>query len=148
MNKKYIFIGIIVILVIVAFIYCLVNRTIKLSDNKYFKDVYTSQNDIDNLVIDVIDDRSENIVSTITDKKDISYIINSIKDEKINPNVGLGETLLGGAYKLKIKNKTNNNKVDIIINNTEVTINNKTYTTKSNLKNKITDVYLKYYIIK
>ncbi|MDD3303332.1 MAG: hypothetical protein PHP54_00220 [Clostridia bacterium] len=143
MKKRFILIPIAMIVIIVIFLYFWMNRTIVLCENEHFKQVYHTQSDVNNIEIDVITPKDGKI-STITDEEDITAIVNAFKDERISPNVELGETLLGGADDFIIRNKANNSSVEIAINATQIVIHHKTYQTENDIKEKIKDIYLKY----
>ncbi|MDD2377199.1 MAG: hypothetical protein PHO88_07055 [Clostridia bacterium] len=144
MSKKNIIMAItLIVLIILISCYFLFNRTMKLSENYNFKKIYDSKQNIENIEIKILDIKS-NELTDITDAGDISEIINTIKEENITPNVRLGEALLGKAYLFRIKNKYNNNSVEVDITTNQLTIDNKTYTTENNLIESLNAVYSKY----
>ncbi|MEG1989969.1 MAG: hypothetical protein RR144_01830 [Clostridia bacterium] len=143
------FIIILIILFIFIFLLCgyfFFNRTIKLIDNSKFNKVYSLNQNIENIEISILDYDGKHITN-ITDKKDISIIINTIKDEKLKNNIKLGDEKLGKAYHFLIKNIANNNTVNINICGDQMSVNNKTYSIEHNLVEKLNEVYSKYHTI-
>lgn len=145
MNKKLIIIiSILVVLITLISVYFFSNRTIKLSDNYNFKKIYNSPQDMENIEIKILNIQYSK-TTDISNKADISDIINMIKNEKITPNVGLGEATLGKSYLFSIKNKYNNNSVNIDITSNQMSVNNKNYSTENNLLENLADICSKYY---
>lgn len=143
MSKKLKIIAIILIFLITLILGCFyINRTIKVSQNYNFNKVYNSNQQISDIQIEILDIQSKQTTKII--EEDVYKIINIINEEKITPNVKMGEVLLGGAYSFIIKNIKTNNKVEIHITPGQMTINNKTYSTKNNLSEKLNDIYYKY----
>lgn len=99
---------IIAILVILVSCYFIFFRSFKLSNHIAFRRVYSSEEDIDNIEITIVGYLDEELAK-VTDKEDIKTIINTIKDEVLVNDVGLGEELLGKAYRFLIKNNKNGN---------------------------------------
>lgn len=137
---------IIIAVVILVSCYFIFFSSVKLSNHSAFKKVYASDEDIDNIEITIIGYLNEELAE-VTDKEDIRTIINTIKDEVLVNDVGLGEELLGKAYRFIIKNNKNDNTVKISLCGNQMSINSKTYSVGKNLVEALTDVYNKYYTI-
>lgn len=135
---------IIAILVILVSCYFIFFRSFKLSNHIAFRKVYSSEEDIDNIEITIIGYLNEELAK-VTDKEDIKTIINTIKDEVLVNDVGLGETLLGKAYRFLIKNNKNGNEVKISLCGDQMSVNSKTFSLDKNLVIVLTDVYSKYH---
>lgn len=135
---------IIAILVILVSCYFIFFRSFKLSNHIAFRRVYSSEEDIDNIEITIIGYLNEELAK-VTDKEDIKTIINTIKDEVLVNDVGLGETLLGKAYRFLIKNNKNGNEVKISLCGDQMSVNSKTFSLDKNLVIVLTDVYSKYH---
>lgn len=135
---------IIAILVILVSCYFIFFRSFKLSNHIAFRRVYSSEEDIDNIEITIIGYLDEELAK-VTDKEDIKTIINTIKDEVLVNDVGLGETLLGKAYRFLIKNNKNGNEVKISLCGDQMSVNSKTFSLDKNLVIVLTDVYSKYH---
>lgn len=135
---------IIAILVILVSCYFIFFRSFKLSNHIAFRRVYSSEEDIDNIEITIIGYLNEELAK-VTDKEDIKTIINTIKDEVLVNDVGLGETLLGKAYRFLIKNNKNGNEVKISLCGDQMSVNSKNFSLDKNLVIVLTDVYSKYH---
>lgn len=135
---------IIAILVILVSCYFIFFRSFKLSNHIAFRKVYSSEEDIDNIEITIIGYLNEELAK-VTDKEDIKTIINTIKDEVLVNDVGLGETLLGKAYRFLIKNNKNGNEVKISLCGDQMSVNSKNFSLDKNLVIVLTDVYSKYH---
>lgn len=135
---------IIAILVILVSCYFIFFRSFKLSNHIAFRKVYSSEEDIDNIEITIIGYLNEELAK-VTDKEDIKTIINTIKDEVLVNDVGLGEELLGKAYRFLIKNNKNGNEVKISLCGDQMSVNSKTFSLDKNLVIVLTDVYSKYH---
>lgn len=135
---------IIAILVILVSCYFIFFRSFKLSNHIAFRRVYSSEEDIDNIEITIIGYLNEELAK-VTDKEDIKTIINTIKDEVLVNDVGLGEELLGKAYRFLIKNNKNGNEVKISLCGDQMSVNSKTFSLDKNLVIVLTDVYSKYH---
>ena len=135
---------IIAILVILVSCYFIFFRSFKLSNHIAFRRVYSSEEDIDNIEITIIGYLNEELAK-VTDKEDIKTIINTIKDEVLVNDVGLGEELLGKAYRFLIKNNKNGNEVKISLCGDQMSINSKNFSLDKNLVIVLTDVYSKYH---
>lgn len=135
---------IIAILVILVSCYFIFFRSFKLSNHIAFRRVYSSEEDIDNIEITIIGYLDEELAK-VTDKEDIKTIINTIKDEVLVNDVGLGEELLGKAYRFLIKNNKNGNEVKISLCGDQMSVNSKTFSLDKNLVIVLTDVYSKYH---
>ena len=119
-------------------------RSFKLSNHIAFRRVYSSEEDIDNIEITIIGYLNEELAK-VTDKEDIKTIINTIKDEVLVNDVGLGEELLGKAYRFLIKNNKNGNEVKISLCGDQMSVNSKNFSLDKNLVIVLTDVYSKYH---
>ena len=119
-------------------------RSFKLSNHIAFRRVYSSEEDIDNIEITIIGYLNEELAK-VTDKEDIKTIINTIKDEVLVNDVGLGEELLGKAYRFLIKNNKNGNEVKISLCGDQMSVNSKKFSLDKNLVIVLTDVYSKYH---
>lgn len=117
---------IIAILVILVSCYFIFFRSFKLSNHIAFRRVYSSEEDIDNIEITIIGYLNEELAK-VTDKEDIKTIINTIKDEVLVNDVGLGEELLGKAYRFLIKNNKNGNEVKISLCGDQMSVNSKIF---------------------
>lgn len=117
---------IIAILVILVSCYFIFFRSFKLSNHIAFRRVYSSEEDIDNIEITIIGYLDEELAK-VTDKEDIKTIINTIKDEVLVNDVGLGEELLGKAYRFLIKNNKNGNEVKISLCGDQMSVNSKIF---------------------
>lgn len=135
---------IIAILVILVSCYFIFFRSFKLSNHIAFRKVYSSEEDIDNIEITIIGYLNEELAK-VTDKEDIKTIINTIKDEVLVNDVGLGEELLGKAYRFLIKNNKNGNEVKISLCGDQMSVNSKNFSLDKNLVIVLTDVYSKYH---
>lgn len=135
---------IIAILVILVSCYFIFFRSFKLSNHIAFRRVYSSEEDIDNIEITIIGYLNEELAK-VTDKEDIKTIINTIKDEVLVNDVGLGEELLGKAYRFLIKNNKNGNEVKISLCGDQMSVNSKNFSLDKNLVIVLTDVYSKYH---
>lgn len=135
---------IIAILVILVSCYFIFFRSFKLSNHIAFRRVYSSEEDIDNIEITIVGYLDEELAK-VTDKEDIKTIINTIKDEVLVNDVGLGETLLGKAYRFLIKNNKNGNEVKISLCGDQMSVNSKNFSLDKNLVIVLTDVYSKYH---
>ena len=135
---------IIAILVILVSCYFIFFRSFKLSNHIAFRRVYSSEEDIDNIEITIIGYLNEELAKA-TDKEDIKTIINTIKDEVLVNDVGLGEELLGKAYRFLIKNNKNGNEVKISLCGDQMSVNSKNFSLDKNLVIVLTDVYSKYH---
>ena len=135
---------IIAILVILVSCYFIFFRSFKLSNHIAFRTVYSSEEDIDNIEITIIGYLNEELAK-VTDKEDIKTIINTIKDEVLVNDVGLGEELLGKAYRFLIKNNKNGNEVKISLCGDQMSVNSKNFSLDKNLVIVLTDVYSKYH---
>lgn len=135
---------IIAILVILVSCYFIFFRSFKLSNHIAFRRVYSSEEDIDNIEITIIGYLDEELAK-VTDKEDIKTIINTIKDEVLVNDVGLGEELLGKAYRFLIKNNKNGNEVKISLCGDQMSVNSKNFSLDKNLVIVLTDVYSKYH---
>lgn len=135
---------IIAILVILVSCYFIFFRSFKLSNHIAFRRVYSSEEDIDNIEITIIGYLDEELAK-VTDKEDIKTIINTIKDEVLVNDVGLGEELLGKAYRFLIKNDKNGNEVKISLCGDQMSVNSKNFSLDKNLVIVLTDVYSKYH---
>lgn len=135
---------IIAILVILVSCYFIFFRSFKLSNHIAFGRVYSSEEDIDNIEITIIGYLNEELAK-VTDKEDIKTIINTIKDEVLVNDVGLGEELLGKAYRFLIKNNKNGNEVKISLCGDQMSVNSKNFSLDKNLVIVLTDVYSKYH---
>lgn len=135
---------IIAILVILVSCYFIFFRSFKLSNHIAFRRVYSSEEDIDNIEITIIGYLDEELAK-VTDKEDIKTIINTIKDEVLVNDVGLGEELLGKAYRFLIKNNKNGNEVKISLCGDQMSVNSKNLSLDKNLVIVLTDVYSKYH---
>ena len=135
---------IIAILVILVSCYFIFFRSFKLSNHIAFRRVYSSEEDIDNIEITIIGYLNEELAK-VTDKEDIKTIINTIKDEVLVNDVGLGEELLGKAYRFLIKNNKNGNEVKISLCGDQMSVNSKNFSLDKNLVIILTDVYSKYH---
>ena len=135
---------IIAILVILVSCYFIFFRSFKLSNHIAFRRVYSSEEDIDNIEITIIGYLNEELAK-VTDKEDIKTIINKIKDEVLVNDVGLGEELLGKAYRFLIKNNKNGNEVKISLCGDQMSVNTKNFSLDRNLVIVLTDVYSKYH---
>ena len=135
---------IIAILVILVSCYFIFFRSFKLSNHIAFRRVYSSEEDIDNIEITIIGYLNEELAK-VTDKEDIKTIINTIKDEVLVNDVGLGEELLGKAYRFLIKNNKNGNEVKISLCGDQMSVNSKNFSLDKNLVIVLTDVYRKYH---
>ena len=135
---------IIAILVILVSCYFIFFRSFKLSNHIAFRRVYSSEEDIDNIEITIIGYLNEELAK-VTDKEDIKTIINKIKDEVLVNDVGLGEELLGKAYRFLIKNNKNGNEVKISLCGDQMSVNSKNFSLDKNLVIVLTDVYSKYH---
>lgn len=140
---KYIIIAV-VILVLLVSCYFIFFRSFKLSNHIAFRKVYSSEEDIDNIEITIIGYLNEELAK-VTDKEDIKTIINTIKDEVLVNDVGLGEELLGKAYRFLIKNNKNGNEVKISLCGDQMSVNSKNFSLDKNLVIVLTDVYSKYH---
>ena len=138
---------IIAILVILVSCYFIFFRSFKLSNHIAFRRVYSSEEDIDNIEITIIGYLNEELAK-VTDKEDIKTIINTIKDEVLVNDVGLGEELLGKAYRFLIKNNKNGNEVKISLCGDQMSVNSKNFSLDKNLVIVLTDVYSKYHTFK
>lgn len=138
---------IIAILVILVSCYFIFFRSFKLSNHIAFRKVYSSEEDIDNIEITIIGYLNEELAK-VTDKEDIKTIINTIKDEVLVNDVGLGEELLGKAYRFLIKNNKNGNEVKISLCGDQMSVNSKNFSLDKNLVIVLTDVYSKYHTFK
>ena len=135
---------IIAILVILVSCYFIFFRSFKLSNHIAFRRVYSSEEDIDNIEITIIGYLDEELAK-VTDREDIKTIINTIKDEVLVNDVGLGEELLGKAYRFLIKNNKNGNEVKISLCGDQMSVNSKNFSLDKNLVIVLTDVYSKYH---
>lgn len=135
---------IIAVLVILVSCYFIFFRSFKLSNHIAFRRVYSSEEDIDNIEITIIGYLDEELAK-VTDKEDIKTIINTIKDEVLVNDVGLGEELLGKAYRFLIKNNKNGNEVKISLCGDQMSVNSKNFSLDKNLVIVLTDVYSKYH---
>ena len=135
---------IIAILVILVSCYFIFFRSFKLSNHIAFRRVYSSEEDIDNIEITIVGYLDEELAK-VTDKEDIKTIINTIKDEVLVNDVGLGEELLGKAYRFLIKNNKNGNEVKISLCGDQMSVNSKNFSLDKNLVIVLTDVYSKYH---
>lgn len=135
------------ILVVIVSCYFIFFRSMKLSNRIVFRKVYSSEEDIENIEITILSYQNEQVAS-ITDRQDIATIINTIKDEVLTNDVGLGEELLGKAYRFLIKNNKNGNTVVISLCGTQMSVNSKAYSIDRNLVLVLTEVYTKYYDMK
>lgn len=135
---------IIAILVILVSCYFIFFRSFKLSNHIAFRRVYSSEEDIDNIEITIVGYLDEELAK-VTDKEDIKTIINTIKDEVLVNDVGLGEELLGKAYRFLIKNNKNGNEVEISLCGDQMSVNSKNFSLDKNLVIVLTDVYSKYH---
>lgn len=135
---------IIAILVILVSCYFIFFRSFKLSNHIAFRRVYSSEEDIDNIEITIVGYLNEELAK-VTDKEDIKTIINTIKDEVLVNDVGLGEELLGKAYRFLIKNNKNGNEVKISLCGDQMSVNSKNFSLDKNLVIVLTDVYSKYH---
>lgn len=135
---------IIAILVILVSCYFIFFRSFKLSNHIAFRRVYSSEEDIDNIEITIIGYLDEELAK-VTDKEYIKTIINTIKDEVLVNDVGLGEELLGKAYRFLIKNNKNGNEVKISLCGDQMSVNSKNFSLDKNLVIVLTDVYSKYH---
>lgn len=135
---------IIAILVILVSCYFIFFRSFKLSNHIAFRRVYSSEEDIDNIEITIIGYLNEELAK-VTDKEDIKTIINTIKDEVLVNDVGLGEELLGKAYRFLIKNNKNGNEVEISLCGDQMSVNSKNFSLDKNLVIVLTDAYSKYH---
>lgn len=135
---------IIAILVILVSCYFIFFRSFKLSNHIAFRRVYSSEEDIDNIEITIIGYLNEELAK-VTDKEDIKTIINTINDEVLVNDVGLGEELLGKAYRFLIKNNKNGNEVKISLCGDQMSVNSKNFSLDKNLVIVLTDVYSKYH---
>lgn len=138
---------IIILLTILVVIVSCYFRSMKLSNRIAFRKVYSSEEDIENIEITILSYQNEQVAS-ITDRQDIATIINTIKDEVLTNDVGLGEELLGKAYRFLIKNNKNGNTVVISLCGTQMSVNSKAYSIDRNLVLVLTEVYTKYYDMK
>lgn len=125
---------IIAILVILVSCYFIFFRSFKLSNHIAFRRVYSSEEDIDNIEITIIGYLNEELAK-VTDKEDIKTIINTIKDEVLVNDVGLGEELLGKAYRFLIKNNKNGNEVKISLCGDQMSVNSKNFFVRQKLSN-------------
>lgn len=135
---------IIAIFVILVSCYFIFFRSFKLSNHIAFRRVYSSEEDIDNIEITIIGYLDEELAK-VTDKEDIKTIINTIKDEVLVNDVGLGEELLRKAYRFLIKNNKNGNEVKISLCGDQMSVNSKNFSLDKNLVIVLTDVYSKYH---
>lgn len=141
MNKKYIILF--VILILISIFIFMQNSTKELGNISSFKNIYNNEKDIDNIKIRIIDLQNNSEIP-IENKEDIKILINAIKNSKLKP-INKDEQLLGGAYSFKILNSKTDKTIKLSINNTQLSINNeKLYKTEIDLTNSIKETYIKY----
>ncbi len=133
----------IIILALAAILFFMFsNNSLTISNVSDFKAVYNMDTDLKNISIDVYDQGQ--VIGTITDTADIQAILDAIKNETIEDNVKQGETILGGAYNVTIKNGSDNSSVSLAVNDSQLSINNKTYSTITNIKTTLKPIMDKY----
>lgn len=141
MKKENIIVFSIIILITILIITCyfIISDNKEVKNNNDFKKIYKSKESVEVYIKNT--QKNENI--EITDKEDINYILDLLKDEKIK-SVKKGEETLGGNYSLRFSL----NGEDTVINifDTQISINEKSYYTKNNIKEKINDIIKKYTI--
>lgn len=141
MKKENIIIFSVIILIVILVItgYFMFNDNKEVINNNDFKKIYENKENIEVYIKNT--QKAENI--EITDREDISYILDLLKDEKIK-SVKKGEETLGGNYSLRFSL----NGEDTVINifDAQISINEKNYYTENNIKEKIHDIMKKYTI--
>ncbi len=144
MKKNVIIIVSTIVLCIIVYILYNTFGSFKVKNNSYFKKVYNQNIDVSeiNMYIYNIKNGKQTLIEN---KEDVLFIMNNIKEihAKVK-KIPSSELLLGGSCRFIIENINRNTSLELRLQNSQITIENRTYKFDSTVWEEVLKIVKKY----